>query len=280
VTVAVTAEPRAVRLSDSVRVTLAVEGAAPLRVEVADEVLDEESATAWRARPDGPAMVADLPSGRQRWARTYRLDPYLTGEPLRLGFATAKVLVGTDPQPKEVAWQPVDITVTTEVTGASAAEARPPTGIEELPPVDNAADSLRERAAVFAALGVAALLVGVVGAWLLRTRRRTPPPSPEEWATARLGELAPDDPAFADRLSDVLRRYVEARTPAAATKLTTDELRAELDRFGGWTANRTDDLAAVLHHCDRVKFAGDRPDAEEAAALVEVARRVVDPPAP
>jgi hypothetical protein len=29
-----------------------------------------------------------------------------------------------------------------------------------------------------------------------------------------------------------------------------------------------------------VKFAGDRPDPEEAAALVEVARRVVESPAP
>jgi hypothetical protein len=263
-----------------VRVTLSAAGEAPLRVEVPDEVLDEESAAAWRARPDGPATVADLPGGRQRWARTYRLDPYLTGEPLRLGFAPARALAGTDPQPKEVAWPPVDITVTTGVTAASAAEARPTTGIEELPTAGDTADSLRERAAVFAALGAAVVLAGLVGAWLLRRRRRTPPPSPEEWATARLDALAADDPAFADWLSDALRRYVEARTPAAATKLTTDELRAELERFGGWTADRTDDLIAVLHHCDRVKFAGDRPDPEEAAALVTVARRVVPPPAP
>lgn len=278
-TSAVTAETRTVRLSESVRVTLSVEGESPLRVEPPDEILDEESAAVWRARPAGPATVMDLPGGRQRWARTYRLDPYLPGKPLRLGFAPARAFAGTDPQPKEVVWKPVDVTVTTEVTGAGTADARPPTGIEELPPVGDTAGSWRERAAALAVLGVAILLAGGVGAWLLRKRRR-PPPSPEEWAIARLDELAPDDPAFADRLSDALRQYVEARTPIAATKLTTAELRAELERSGGWSAERAGDLIAVLDRCDRVKFAADRPTNEEAAALVGFARRVVRPAAP
>jgi hypothetical protein len=276
----VQADRTQVRLSESVRVTLSVEGEAPLRVEVPDEILNEESAPAWRARPDGPATVTDLPGNRQRWARAYRLDPYLPGKPLRLGFAPARAFAGTDPQPKEVAWGPVNITVTSEVTGASAVEARHPTGIEELPPVGDTADSLRERVTAFVALAVAVALAGVVGAWLLRKRRRPPPLSPEEWATARLDELATDDSAFADRLSDALRRYVEARTPMAATKLTTAELRAELERSAEWPTERTDGLIAVLNRCDRVKFAADRPTAEEAAGLVEAARHVVRPPAP
>lgn len=278
VTSAVQVNPTTVRLSESVRATLAVEGDAPLRVEVPAEVLDEPSAAAWRARPDGPATVTDLPGGRQRWARAYRVDPYAPGKAVHLGFAPAKVSAGTDPQSKEVPFASQVVTVTTEVAG-DAAEARPPTGIEELPPA-GASGSPWGRAAVLVAVGVAAAAAGALLAWLLR-RRPAPPPTPEEWAARELAALgqAPDDPAFADRLSDTLRRFAEARTRAAATKLTTTELRAELERSGEWPAERAADLLAVLHRCDRVKFAADRPTAAEAAELLQLARRVVEPPA-
>jgi hypothetical protein len=272
VTAQVQADRTQVRLSESVRVTLSVEGEAPLRVEVPGEILDEESAAAWRARPAGPVAVTDQPGGRQRWARTYRLDPYLPGKPLHLGFAPARAFVGTDPQPKEVAWKPVDVTVTTEVT--SAAEARPPTGIEELPPV-RTAGSLADRVAAFAALGVAAVLVGAACAWLLRKRRRVPPPSPEEWAAAQLDELAPDDPAFADRLSDVLRHYTEARTPVPATRLTTAEVRAGLAAAAGTLP--ADRLITVLEACDGVKFAARPLTPDDRDRLRTEARVIVTP---
>ncbi|HET6575888.1 MAG TPA: hypothetical protein VFG68_19960 [Fimbriiglobus sp.] len=271
---AVTAEPRTVRLSESVRVTLSVEGPAPLRVEVPDEVLDGESAAAWRSRPAGPATVTDMPGGRQRWVRSYRLDPYLylEGKPLHLGFAPARAFVDKDPQPKEVVWKPVEVTVTTEVTAAT--EPRPTTGIEELPPADGAADSLRDRIAVLAALGVAVVLVGVVGAWLLRRRRRVPPPSPEEWAIARLDELAPGDPAFADRLSDVLRTYLERRSGLPATRRTTAELLTAIGSDG----LPVELVRPVLERCDAAKFAGLDPTADECRQLLAAVRSIVTLP--
>jgi hypothetical protein len=274
VTAAVTAEPRAVRLSESVRVTLSVEGTAPLRVELPDEVLDEESAAAWRARPDSPATVTDLPDGRQRWARTYRFDPYLPGQPLRLGFAPAMAFVGTDPQPKEVAWEPVNVTVTTEVTAAT--EPRPTTGIEELPSVGTPTTSLRDRIAVFAGLGGAVVLAGAVGAWLLRRRRRSPPPSPEEWAAARLDELDPDDPAFADRLSDVLRTFLERHSGLPATRRTTAELLIAVEP----DTIPVELVRPVLERCDAAKFAGLDPAPEERRQLRADARAIVTPVAP
>lgn len=277
VTAEVQAEPRAVRLSGSVRVTLSVEGTAPLRVEVPDDILDEGSADAWRARPAGPAAIADLPGGRQRWARTYRLDPYLEGKPLHLGFAPAQAFAGTDPQPKEVVWKSVGVTVTAEVTGTS--EARPATGIEELPPAD-VADSLQERAAVFAALGVAVVLAGVAGAWLLRKHRQAPPPSPEEWAANHLDELSPDDPAFADRLSDVLRTFLERRSGLPATRRTTAELLIAAESAAGPDVVPVDLVRPVLERCDAAKFAGLDPTPDERRQLLADARAIITPVAP
>ncbi len=281
VTSAATVEPTAVRLSESVRVVLSIEGDTPLRVELPKEILDDQSAANWRARPDGPAAVTDLPGGRQRWAQAYRVDPYQPGEAVHLGFAPAQAFAGKDPQPKEITWQATEVKVTTGVKGESAAEARPPTGIEELPPVGTQPTSIQDRLAVLLALAVGVVVIAVAAVWLVR-RRPPPRPTPEEWAAARLDELAvgsAPDGEFADRLSDVVRRFVEARTRVPATKLTTAEVPVELERSGDWPADRVAELVAVLDRCDRVKFAADRPTAEEAADLLELARRVVTPPA-
>src|SRR5206468_3338228 len=82
VTATATADRTAVRLSESIRVTFAVEGAAPLRVEMpADkDLLTGEAAGVWRIRPDGPATTEPLAGGRERWSQPYRLDPYQPGD--------------------------------------------------------------------------------------------------------------------------------------------------------------------------------------------------------
>jgi hypothetical protein len=269
-----TVEPAQVRLSGSVRATLGVEGDAPLRVELPEEMLDEKSSAAWRARADGPAAVTDLPDGRQRWERAYRLDPYLPGEAVHLGFAPARAFAGQDPQPKEVRWESRTVTVTTEVTG-DASEARPATGIEELPPAGDAPDSLRDRVAVLTILGVMAVVAGLL-VWLLR-RRQGPTPTPEELAAARLAGLTANDPAFADRLSDTLRQYVEARTPVPATRLTTAEVLVGL--AGVTNTLPVERLAAVLEACDAAKFAARPLTPDDRARLLTEARAVATPEA-
>jgi hypothetical protein len=192
---------------------------------------------------------------------------------LRLGFAPAKAFAGTDPQPKAVHWEPVNVTVTTEVTGDT--EPRPPSGIEELPPAGGASDSLRDRIAVLAALGVVVGLVGAAGAWFLRKRRRVVPPSPQEWAAAQLDELGPDDPAFADRLSDVLRTYLERRSGLPATRQTTAELLSAAESAAGPDVVPVDLVRPVLERCDAAKFAGLDPTPDERRQLLATAREIV-----
>ena len=269
-----------VRLSESVRVTLTVDGAAPLRVELPAELLDEPSAAVWRLRPAGPATVQDLPDGKQRWSQPYRADPYQPGEKLRLGFAPARAFVGADPQPQPVEWPEVTITVTTEVRG-DLAEVRPPTGIEELPPPPPRPVPTWEWAAWGVGLAAAVTAVGVLVRRFLR--RKPAPLPPREWAERELDRLAaehPDGPAFAERLSAVLRRFVELRSPLPGTKLTTAELVARLGPEAGWPVEVLADVTNVLDRCDVSKFA-PAPAAADREALLALARRVVTwPPEP
>src|SRR5439155_94444 len=69
---------------------LTVEGPAPLRVELPKQVLAPETERDWKIQPAGPAAVAPLPGGRERWAQAFRLDPYVAGE-FRVEFAPVKV---------------------------------------------------------------------------------------------------------------------------------------------------------------------------------------------
>ncbi len=260
-----------VRLSESVRVTLTVEGDAPLRVEPTESVLTDESAVAWRARPVGSAAVADLPGGRQRWAQVYRLDPYLPGEH-RVGFAPFQVTAGAG-KPQTVTWEPVAVRVTAGVTG-DAAEARPPTGIEELPPPPITAGS-RWRAVLSAALLVVCL--GIVVQLLRRAVRRPPPPMPpEKWAERELAALeqAPAE-EFADRLSRVIRTYLERRAGLPATRRTTAELLAAAESAPVPGVIPVDQARPVLEWCDRVKFAGLTPAADDCRDRLAEARALV-----
>ena len=53
VTAAATPDRTTIRLSEHLRVTLAIEGPAPLRVELPEPLLAAGSASAWRVRPAG-----------------------------------------------------------------------------------------------------------------------------------------------------------------------------------------------------------------------------------
>jgi hypothetical protein len=256
-----------IRLSDTVLVTLTVEGLAPLRVELPEPLLAKEAAAAWYVRPrPEPAVVAPLPGGRERWSRAFRLDPLPGGPPV--AFAPLKVTAGTATQPEEVPVNAVEVTVQTALATAKPEDARPVTGIETLPPppTDHAGPGVW-LVAVPAGLVVVGLLVG-----LRRWRVRNRPLPPAGWAATEFDRLEGEaGVALADRLAAVLRGYVERRYGVPAPRLTTAELAVEAGR-AGWPA---DGLREVLERCDRAKFAGEAPDAAEARELLTRAREWV-----
>ena len=258
----VTIDRNAIRLSESVRITLSLEGDTPLRVDLPKELLDELSTKAWRLRPHSAAVVEDQPNGHQRWSQSFRVDPYIPGEAIHLGFALVNVQAGTDRESKAISWKSLEVRVTTTVKGDAISEMRGGTGIELLPELT---DSPRLFPPWLLAAFLTAFAVMAVVAWIgRRTRNRQMARSVEQQALTNLDGI-PDDATPAD----ILRQYIEARTGLALLHLTTPELLQCLQ------PRSLPDLQTVLERCDLAKFAGVTPDEKERIELIEMAKRFV-----
>ena len=267
-----TLDSSAIRLSESVRATLTIEGQAPLRVVLPKEPLDDASSAVWRARAVDSPTIEELPGGKQKWSITYRVDPYTPGDALPLTFAPAQAYTGTDPQPKPVAWPTLTVRVVTGVKGDVLTEARPVTGVEEVPGPSGVAWAPGWWVAAAAAVVLTAAVL------LHRKRHRPVPLSPAEQAITGLGPLSDVDlssAAFAARLSDVVRRYAERTTATPATTLTTPELLVEFEKVGRWPPDLVAEVRSVLAACDEAKFAGSTLPEDARRAMIEATHRFV-----
>jgi hypothetical protein len=77
-------------------------------------------------------------------------------------------------------------------------------------------------------------------------------------------------------LSAIVRSYLERRYEIRAPELTTEEFLLEAARSGRLSGEHRSLLEAFLERCDRVKFAGYRPDADESMASLKSARAFVE----
>ncbi len=224
-------------------------------------------------------------SGGQLHIQTYTLEPPASGRqripPLRLemldGRATAsaeaqkKQEILTDEVPMEIAPVPV------EQSTAQLKDAR-----GELDP-----DVGKTSWAVIIGIASGALVLGSGSILLwrgIRSRRRVQQQrSAYEDAVAQLRRLedkgAPDadsaDSWFVE-LSAIVRQYLEGRYEIRAPELTTEEFLSVATARPELTAEHRKLLEAFLERCDRVKFAGYRPDAEESIATLAAARGFVE----
>ncbi len=90
---------------------------------------------------------------------------------------------------------------------------------------------------------------------------------------------APDataaDAWFVD-LSAIVRGYLERRYDIRAPELTTEEFLQEAARSQDLTTAHRSQLTGFLEGCDRVKFAGYRPETAESIATLQAARGFVE----
>jgi hypothetical protein len=259
-------DKKTVRLAEWVRVTLAVDGPAPLRVEVPKQLLVPESDRDWKVQAVGKPVVSPAGTDRERWVQTYRLDPYGAGDAMRVEFAPLKV------NGRETRSDGFDVKVISTNPAAKDDAARPVTGIEDLPAPPIEPQSPPVWLWVGAALAV--VVVGVLG-W--RARRRPKPVPPGAWAAAAFGRLernATSGAALADGVAAVVRGFIDRRFGVPAPKLTTQELLAAAEQ-AGWPVEQTDPLRGLLDDCDRAKFAGDVPDDEGCRSLLARGREWV-----
>ena len=118
-------------------------------------------------------------------------------------------------------------------------------------------------------LGGALLVLALVVFFLVRSRKKGHPAaqatSPDQAALRALAEamtLVQDGDAkrFAVLVTDILRRYIEARFGLRAPALTTREFLSSVADSGKPVpkelTNAREMLAAILHDCDLAKFAG------------------------
>jgi len=233
------------------------------------------------------------PGGGQVQQQTYTLEAYSSGRhripPLRLEMidargASAAGGSGGAPdarsKPQELLTEEIPLDIAPVPAAATGADLKPPRG--ELEPRVGGARPL-------AILGAVSLLLVLGSGGLLlyravRARRRIEKQrSAYDEAVTALRALedrgAPDaetaDAWFVE-LSAIVRRYLEQRHEIRAPELTTEEFLQVATARPELSAEHRGLLSSFLERCDRVKFAGYRPGAEESLATLAAARGFIE----
>jgi hypothetical protein len=231
----------------------------PLRLEMID------------ARAGSPAAAAAAPAAGSA------AGSGALGSGAAAGSATA-----ADPKakPQELLTDEIPLDIAPVKAEAANADLKPPRG---------ALDARVGGTSPLAVLGAAsALLVLGAGGLLLwralRARRRIQQQrSAYDDAVSALRALedrgAPDvdaaDAWFVE-LSSIARRYLEQRYEIRAPELTTEEFLQVAIARPELREDHRGLLTSFLERCDRVKFAGYRPDAQESLATLAAARGFVE----
>jgi len=137
--------------------------------------------------------------------------------------------------------------------------------------------------------GGGAAVVAAFGAFLLWRRRRqrlaeaAPPIPAHVLALAALRELIAEDlvgrgerKVFYNRISAILREYIENRFQWRAPEQTTEEFLGGLGQSRDTLAKPHQDLLAdFLRHCDLVKFAAHHPEDQEVQATFDACKKFI-----
>jgi len=104
-----------------------------------------------------------------------------------------------------------------------------------------------------------------------------------EIAYARLRALVKEDlikagriKEFYERISSILRHYVEHRFDLRAPERTTEEFLSELQHADVLGTEDKEYLAEFLQHCDLVKFAKHRPTSEQIQKTFDLVKQFIE----
>ncbi len=197
----------------------------------------------------------------------YRLEPFLSGKYAIPAFAFSFHDVNEPDAKHELSSEPVPVEVTS-LLGEERAKLviNDIEGVVEMP----------QKASLWWVwvLGGVGLTALPIGWWLLRRNRvrelvKIFRPA-HEVAYARLRALVAQNlveagriKEFYERVSGILRHYIEDRFDLHAPERTTDEFLAELGRTDVLAEPDKAVLGEFLTHCDLVKFAKHAPTAEQ-----------------
>jgi hypothetical protein len=289
----VTADKNRITIAERLKLTIEITAASGVDIEMGEpgDQLNEFQVRNFTNRP------AEAVEGGRRWARTYDLDIFLSGEysvpAIEARFIDhrkedASQRGGPTSQPVEgiIRTEPFTVTVTSLLEGTfDPAKFRDIKGPVELP-VERKLAWLRW---VAAGAAVVAGGVGLALWWRRRKRRRQEQlvVVPHEWAFDQLRLLIDDKLVeqglvheFYFRLSHIVRVYIELRFGLMAPERTTEEFLVEVHRSDALRADHKTLLGDFLQACDMVKFAMYEPTAAEVERAFDSARDFVEQTVP
>jgi hypothetical protein len=211
----------------------------------------------------------------------YKLEPFLSGTFQIPAFQFEFYDVNSPNDKKyEITTEPIDIEVAS-LLGRQRTELKIADieGVVEIP--------ARPSYWWIWALGAAGI-IATAGFWVhLRHRRikelvRIFKPA-HEIAYERLRALVRQDlvkagkiKEFYERLSDILRHYIEHQFNLRAPERTTEEFLAELPSAGVLARPEQERLGEFLRHCDLVKFAKYNPTAEQIQKTFDLVKNFIE----
>ena len=224
------------------------------------------------------------PDGGQHHEQTYTLDAPSSGRqripPLRFEITDTRKATAEANKPQEVLTDEVPLEIAPLPTEAANAQLKPAMG--ELDPDVGGIGwvTLLGIASLLAVLGSGSVLG--YRAWRARRRIERQRSAYDEAVSQlrALEQAGPPDDTAADAwfvaLSAIVRHYLEQRYEIRAPELTSEEFLQVATARPELSADHRGLLCSFLERCDRVKFAGYRPDADESLATLKAARGFVE----
>ena len=212
----------------------------------------------------------------------YRLEPFLSGKYPIPAFTFEFFDINSPEEKKyELTTEPIDIEVTSLL--GEQREGLQIADIEDVVAIPR--DTSLKWLWIPALVVVVAAAVGVL--FYLKRRRaveliRIFKPA-HEIAYERLRILVEEDlvgagrlKEFYERISDILRRYIEHRFNLRAPERTTEEFLIEMANTDVLNASDKEDLGEFLQHCDLVKFAKYNPTTEQIQRTFDLVKAFIE----
>jgi hypothetical protein len=216
---------------------------------------------------------------RKQWVTT--LAPFLPGE-YKIPSLDVTFSVPGEPNPETLSTDPIDVTVRSVLRTDA-----PPEDIHDIVGPLAMAQSWLDSAGVRIVLAfVVVAAVAAVAAILFRRRNLQLPPvtlqPAHEKALLALDELLAEHllrkgqaKVFYQRVSAILRLYIEDRFGLHAPEQTTEEFLSSLSFVHVFQAPQKEALDAFLNHCDLVKFAEYETTTDDALRTAESCRTFI-----
>jgi hypothetical protein len=272
-------EKTSITIADTVLVQLEATAQPPYKVKMPkiDEALKNFGMIDWNSFPSRLDANNNVVTMNQ-----YRLEPFISGTYPIPGF-TFEFYDANEPNAvmHKLSSEPVDIEVASllgeDRENLAIADIE---GVVEMPAAD-AKWWLWAGAGLGVAAIAAVVLVRARGRKIARLVRILRPA--HEVAYERLRLLVADGlvekgmvKEFYERISDILRHYIEDRFELHAPERTTEEFLFELQSAGMLTTAQKATLAEFLNHCDLVKFAKHEPTSEQIQRTFDLTKDFIE----